>query len=63
MPCDTEHILLAADYSQIELRLMAHMSQDPHMVEAFRTGADIHRATAAKVYKVTEEQVDREMRS
>ncbi len=63
VPCDTEHILLAADYSQIELRLMAHMSQDPHMVEAFRTGADIHRATAAKVYKVTEEQVDREMRS
>ncbi|MDE6039408.1 MAG: DNA polymerase I, partial [Paramuribaculum sp.] len=43
-------ILMAADYSQIELRLMAAMSGDPEMIEAFRSGADIHRATAAKIF-------------
>ncbi len=41
----------SADYSQIELRIMAHLSEDPHMIEAFRKGEDIHAATAAKIYK------------
>ncbi|MDE7442947.1 MAG: DNA polymerase I, partial [Muribaculaceae bacterium] len=47
---DNGDLLLSADYSQIELRLMADMSQDPDMIEAFLSGADIHRATAAKIY-------------
>lgn len=50
-------LLLAADYSQIELRLMAEMSQDPDMIEAFATGADIHRATAAKIYHLDPDEV------
>lgn len=52
VPSDNEHILVAADYSQIELRLMAHMSQDDHMVEAFKQNEDIHAATAAKIFHV-----------
>jgi DNA polymerase-1 len=52
----------SADYSQIELRLMAHLSQDEHMVEAFRSGADIHAATAAKIYGLPLEQVSKDMR-
>jgi DNA polymerase-1 len=63
IPSDSDHTLLAADYSQIELRLMAHLSQDEQMVEAFKNEADIHRSTAAKVFKVKEEEVSREMRS
>ena len=47
----------SADYSQIELRIMAHLSQDPNMIEAFVEGHDIHRATAAKVYKVSLDEV------
>ena len=54
--------LYAADYSQVELRLMAEMSQDQNMVEAFQEGHDIHSATAAKVFDVPMEEVDREMR-
>lgn len=54
--------LYAADYSQVELRLMAEMSQDQNMVEAFQKGHDIHSATAAKVFDVPMEEVDREMR-
>lgn len=53
----------SADYSQIELRIMAHLSGDAHMIEAFREGDDIHAATAAKVFKVPLEQVTREQRS
>ena len=53
----------SADYSQIELRIMAHLSGDPHMIEAFREGHDIHAATAAKVYKKPLEEVTREERS
>ena len=49
--------MLSADYSQIELRLMADMSGDPDMIEAFLSGADIHRATAAKVYHTPLEEV------
>ena len=54
--------LLAADYSQIELRIMAHLSADPAMIEAFVQGQDIHTATAAKVYGVDPEGVNSEMR-
>ena len=54
--------LLAADYSQIELRIMAHLSQDPGMIAAFKDGLDIHAATAAKVYGVSLEEVTSEMR-
>ncbi|MBQ8866784.1 MAG: DNA polymerase I [Bacteroidaceae bacterium] len=53
----------SADYSQIELRIMAHLSGDAHMMEAFRLGQDIHAATAAKVYKVPLAEVTREQRS
>jgi len=60
---DEEHLLLSADYSQIELRLMAHFSQDEGLIEAFRQGKDIHAATAAKIYDVPIEEVTREMRS
>lgn len=53
----------SADYSQIELRIMAHLSQDPHMIEGFQKGQDIHAATAAKIYKTDLEHVSREQRS
>ena len=52
----------SADYSQIELRIMAHLSQDTHMIEAFRSGADIHAATAAKIYNLPVEEVTSDMR-
>jgi DNA polymerase-1 len=55
-------VFLSADYSQIELRLMAHFSQDPHMVEAFRSGQDVHAATAAKIFGVSIEEVTKEQR-
>ena len=55
-------LFLSADYSQIELRLMAHFSQDPHMLEAFRSGQDVHAATAAKIFGVTIEEVTKEQR-
>lgn len=53
----------SADYSQIELRIMAHLSGDTNMIEAFREGDDIHAATAAKVYKIGIDEVTREQRS
>lgn len=62
IPRDDEHILLAADYSQVELRLMAHLSGDEAMIAAFKDGLDIHTATAARVYGVDLEDVDKEMR-
>lgn len=52
----------SADYSQIELRIMAHLSGDRHMIEAFRSGADIHAATAAKIYGIPVEEVSSDMR-
>lgn len=55
-------IFFSADYSQIELRLMAHLSGDQNMIEAFNSGQDIHAATAAKIYKVAIEDVTPEMR-
>jgi DNA polymerase-1 len=63
IPSDDKHILLSADYSQIELRLMAHLSQDPGMMEAFRQNEDIHAATAAKIYHIDIRQVSKEQRS
>ncbi|MBS1617340.1 MAG: DNA polymerase I, partial [Bacteroidetes bacterium] len=59
---DADHILLSADYSQIELRLVAEMSGDKGMTEAFQQKLDIHTATAAKVYGVPYEEVTKEMR-
>lgn len=55
-------IFFSADYSQIELRIMAHLSNDAHMIEAFRSGADIHAATAAKIYGIPVEEVTSDMR-
>lgn len=57
------NLFLSADYSQIELRLMAHLSDDPVMIEAFVNGDDIHTATAAKIYKIPLDEVTRDMRS
>ena len=59
---DENCLFLSADYSQIELRLMAHFSQDPHMVEAFRSGQDVHAATAAKIFGVSIEDVTKDQR-
>jgi DNA polymerase-1 len=56
------HKILAADYSQIELRIMAHLSQDASLLRAFSSGRDIHRATAAEVFGVPPEQVDKDLR-
>ena len=61
-PRDKDHILLAADYSQIELRLIAEISNDENMLEAFIDGKDFHRATAAKVYNTPYEEVTDEQR-
>lgn len=62
VPRDENHVLLSADYSQIELRLMAAFSQDESMLEAFRNGRDIHATTAAKIFKVPLEEVTSDMR-
>ncbi|MBM3837318.1 MAG: DNA polymerase I [Verrucomicrobia bacterium] len=62
VPRDENHLLLSADYSQIELRIIAALSRDTAMIEAFRSGHDIHTATAAKVYGVPLDQVNAEMR-
>lgn len=62
IPRDNKHILISADYSQIELRIVAAISGDKEMCEAFRKNKDIHTATAAKVYNVDEKDVTKEMR-
>jgi DNA polymerase-1 len=62
VPRDDDYLILSADYSQIELRIMAELSGDEGMIEAFTQGLDIHTATAAKVFKVPTESVTREMR-
>jgi DNA polymerase I len=62
VPRDKDHVLISADYSQIELRIVAAMSGDENMCEAFRQHKDIHTATAARVYNVPEEEVTKEMR-
>jgi len=62
IPRNEEYTLLAADYSQIELRIIAHLSGDMNMVEAFNQNQDIHTATAAKVYSIEPDAVTKEMR-
>lgn len=62
IPRDKDHVLLSADYSQIELRIVASISEDKNMCEAFNLGKDIHTATAAKVYGIPESEVTKEMR-
>jgi DNA polymerase-1 len=62
IPGDKNRVLLSADYSQIELRIVASISGDPNMCEAFRLNKDIHTATAAKVYGIDEADVSKEMR-
>lgn len=62
IPENEECLFFSADYSQIELRLMAHLSQDANMVEAFLSGEDIHAATAAKIYGIDVKEVTSDMR-
>ena len=62
IPDNENCLFFSADYSQIELRIMAHLSGDIHMIEAFQSGADIHAATAAKVYDIPQDQVTSDMR-
>jgi DNA polymerase-1 len=62
IPRDSKHVLVSADYSQIELRIVAAISGDKNMCRAFKDGTDIHTATAARVYNVTEKEVTKEMR-
>ena len=62
IPGNADHVLVSADYSQIELRIVAALSGDPVMCDAFRQHKDVHTATAAKVYGVEEEAVTKEMR-
>ncbi|MDP8286745.1 MAG: DNA polymerase I, partial [Candidatus Electryonea clarkiae] len=60
---EQDHLLLSADYSQVELRMMAHLSNDAGLIEAFENGEDIHRTTASKVFNVTPEHVSVQQRS
>ncbi|HTL08718.1 MAG TPA: DNA polymerase I [Chitinophagaceae bacterium] len=62
IPRDNDHVLVSADYSQIELRIVAAISADENMCAAFKSGKDIHTATAAKVFNVEEKDVTKEMR-
>jgi DNA polymerase-1 len=62
VPRDSKHVLLSADYSQIELRIVAAISNDKNMCKAFKDGTDIHTATASRVYNVDEKNVTKEMR-
>lgn len=59
---DKEHVLLSADYSQIELRIMAHYSEDEHMIQAFNNNEDIHAATAAKIFSIPQADVNSDQR-
>lgn len=63
VPRNEEYVILSADYSQVELRIIAALSNDENMCEAFLQGADIHAATASKVFGVALDQVDKSMRS
>lgn len=62
VPRDKDHILMAADYSQIELRIMAEFAKDESMIEAFKNGRDIHATSASKIFKVPLEEVNDDMR-
>ena len=59
---DPGFVLLSADYSQVELRILAHISQDESLIETFRRGADIHRATASKMFNIPEDELTAEQR-
>ena len=63
VPSDSNRILISADYSQIELRIVAHYSKDPTFLEAYRNNEDIHALTASTIFKVPIDQITREMRS
>lgn len=63
IPSSPQNYIVSADYSQIELRLMAHLSNDEHFIDAFINGKDVHAATAAKIFKIAENEVTREQRS
>ncbi|MGI6663872.1 MAG: DNA polymerase I [Christensenellaceae bacterium] len=63
IPSAQENLIVAADYSQIELRVLAHISEDAHMIDAFNKGEDIHTRTAAEVFGVPQSEVTPEMRS
>lgn len=63
IPSASDRVLIAADYSQVELRLIAHMSQDPEMIKAFNEGSDFHAATASRLFNIPVEMVSREYRS
>jgi DNA polymerase-1 len=60
---DENYLIMSADYSQIELRIIAALSQEPNMIESFKNGEDIHRSTAARVFNVALEEVTKEQRS
>ena len=62
VPGIPDGLIVSADYSQIELRIMAHLSCDTHLTQAFRDGVDVHAATAAKIFKIPVEEVTREQR-
>ena len=62
VPADNEHLILAADYSQIELRIIASLAHDRHMLEAFAAGFDIHASTAAKIYHLPIGEVTKDQR-
>jgi len=62
VPRDNNHILISADYSQIELRIIASIAGDEHMIAAYKNGQDIHATTASKVYKIPLEEVTQELR-
>ena len=63
IPRDKNHLIICADYSQIELRIIASLSEDINMINAFKEGKDIHLSTAAKVYNIPEDRVTRRQRS
>ena len=63
VPGTPQGVIVSADYSQIELRIMAHLSCDAHLIQAFRNGVDVHAATAAKIFGIPVEEVTREQRS
>ena len=62
VPGTPDGVIVSADYSQIELRIMAHLSCDAHLVQAFRDGVDVHAATAAKIFRIPVSEVTREQR-
>ena len=62
VPGIPDGLIVSADYSQIELRIMAHLSCDAHLIQAFRDGLDVHAATAAKIFRIPVEEVTREQR-